>query len=167
MGDKKRFTVVGVFETRVRADQAVEELLRAGFAPEQIGVAARAESGPQAPGASATETRSGEVAAAGAAAGGTLGAVAGAVATGLIPGIGPALAAGLLTGILGGTALGAAAGGLIGALIGLGVPEVDARYYDRQLSAGRIIMAVEATERSAEAARILRAAGAYPVTSAR
>ena len=38
---KQQSTVVGVFESRQKANQAVSELLKAGFRQEQIGVAMR------------------------------------------------------------------------------------------------------------------------------
>ena len=41
MAAKQRSTVVGVFEDRRDADQAVAELKRAGFRDDQIGVAMR------------------------------------------------------------------------------------------------------------------------------
>jgi hypothetical protein len=87
--------------------------------------------------------------------GGALGAFAGAVATGLIPGIGPVVGAGLLAGVLGGAAAGATAGGLVGALVGLGIPEREARQYEKAFLAGRTLVVVQAVGRGAEALAIL------------
>lgn len=165
MANAKDFTVVGAFQNRGQAQAAVDALRAAGFADEDIGIAARDDVPPR-PGVEPAGNRLEDMAAAGAAAGGTLGALAGALATGLIPGIGQVIAAGLLAGILGGTVLGAATGSMIGALIGLGMPEEAARYYDREFLAGRVIVAVRAAGRSAEAADFLRRAGAYSVATA-
>ncbi|MBV9122958.1 MAG: hypothetical protein JO112_06360 [Planctomycetes bacterium] len=168
MATMEKFTAVGAFRTRDQAELAIRELHRVGFLHEQIGIATPKEEARK--DLAAPIGRGGkleDIAAAGAAAGGTLGAVAGAVATGLIPGVGQVIAAGLMTGILGGTLLGAAAGGLIGALVGLGIPEEDARFYDREYLAGNSILAVRAPGRSAEAAEIMRRFNAYKVSTAK
>ncbi len=162
----QQFSVVGAFVQREKADSALDELRQAGFGDEQLGIAQRGETTAAAVTPGEKKSRLEDLAAAGAAAGGTLGAVAGAVASGMIPGIGQVIAAGALAGILGGTAVGAAAGGMIGALIGLGIPEDDARYYDREFTAGRTIVAIRAGRRSAEAAEVLRRQGAYSVSTA-
>jgi hypothetical protein len=161
-----RFTAVGVFTDRPQAETAIEGLQRAGFRPDQIGIAIRKEGKGDAASRNELSPHVERGAATGAAAGAALGAVTGAAVTGLIPGLGPVIATGLLAGILGGTALGAAAGGVLGALVGLGVPEEDARYYDREFVAGKVIVAVQAAGRSSEAAGILRRCGAYRTSAA-
>jgi hypothetical protein len=153
-------TAVGVFRDPAQAAQAIEDLKRAGFRADQIGVAARH-----------TEVRKAEVAgpksmapeggAVGAVAGGTVGAVLGAVATGMIPGVGPIIAAGLLAGVVGGAAAGAVAGGVLGTLIGLGLSEEDARFYEAELHGGRTLVTVQAGDRYDAAVAILRNHGAY------
>jgi hypothetical protein len=140
--------LIGVFEGRPQADRFVNELRRAGFRNDQIGVMTQHE----APHADQAE----EGAVAGALTGGTLGAVAGALATGVVPGLGPVIAAGTLAAALGGAAAGATAGGLVGALIGMGVPEEEAHYYDGELRSGRTLVVVNGDERLAEAVLILR-----------
>jgi uncharacterized membrane protein len=50
----------------------------------------------------------------------------------------------VLAATLGGLAIGALTGGITGALVKLGVPEEDARYYQKELEAGRPIVTVEA-----------------------
>lgn len=72
----------------------------------------------------------------GAVSGGVLGAIIGGltlVGTLAVPGAG-LLAAGSIIGALSGGATGAAAGGLVGALIGMGVPDDEAKDYDRALN---------------------------------
>src|SRR5919199_5876931 len=165
----QRSTVVGVFHDRRRAEEAVQELHRAGFGDDQIGFAARegeAPEGSAAIGEGHEGGEAGEGAAKGAVGGGIIGAVLGALATGLIPGIGPVIAGGLLAGIVGGAVVGAAGGGLLGALTGsMGVPEEEARYYDQEFKSGRTIVTVKADGRYDEAQRILRDYDAYDVSS--
>jgi uncharacterized protein (TIGR02271 family) len=162
----QRSTVVGVFRDRTRAEEAVEELHRAGFREDQIGFAAREGEAPAGSAAVGEGTEAGEGAAKGVVGGGIIGGVLGALATGLIPGIGPVIAGGLLAGIVGGAAIGAAGGGILGALVGsLGVPEEEARYYDEEFRSGRTLVTVKADGRYDEAQALLRRYGAYDVTS--
>ncbi len=160
-----RPTVVGVFDSRDQAERAVDELHRAGFTDDQIGLAMRdtGTTGAMAEGPTTGETRAGADAGAGLVAGAGIGAILGALATGLIPGIGPVIAAGLLAGIVGGAVIGGAAGGLIGALVGMGVPEEEAQYYNQEFEAGRVIVTVKADGRYNEAQEILRSYGAYDI----
>jgi uncharacterized protein (TIGR02271 family) len=163
----QRSTVVGVFEDQRQARQAVEELRRAGFRDDQIGVAARdREARRDVEGKTETYAEEGAVTGvvAGAAAGGLWGI---AIAAGLLPAIGPVIAGGTLAAILASAATGAAVAGIVGALIGLGIPEEEARYYETEFKAGRIIVTVKADGRSSEALAILRRFGAYDVTTPR
>jgi hypothetical protein len=68
----------------------------------------------------------------------------------------PALAGGILL-----ATLGAAAGSIIATLIGLGAPEEVARFYQRELEAGRTIVTVKGGSGCDEALDILRRHGAY------
>jgi hypothetical protein len=165
-----RATVMGVFPSQEQADQAVEELHHAGFSYSDIGFVARNTkvSGPGLPSTEATTVRTtdtdvagttGETAnrvAAGATGGGVVGGLLGAAATLLIPGLGPITAAGILVGVL----TGLVAGGLVGALTGMGLSEDEARYYNKEVAAGRVLVTVNATTRQTEARDILRRCGA-------
>jgi hypothetical protein len=84
--------LIGTFPNRARAEEYVEELRRAGFRDNEIGIVT--------PGDEAKHTEAGETALAGALTGGTMGALAGMalVAVGLVPGVAPVLAGGLLAG---------------------------------------------------------------------
>lgn len=88
-----------------------------------------------------------EGAAAGAVAGGVIGGTIGLLA-GLgalaIPGLGPFVAAGPILAALGGSGVGGGVGLLIGALTGLGIPEYEAKKYEDQLKAGRVLVSIEA-----------------------
>jgi hypothetical protein len=162
-------TVVGVFEDRQQADRAVDELRRAGFRDDQIGIAMRFDDGVF-EGESAVDTAEGSHvgtgAVTGALAGLGLGALAGlGVLSGVIPVIGPAIAAGTLGIILTNAAAGAGIGGLVGALAGAGIPEDEAHYYQGEFEAGRTIVTVEAGGRADAARAILYRYDAYDMTT--
>jgi len=157
----ERRTAVGVFSNRPDAERAVDDLYRAGFTDQQIGIAARDGDGHtemQTP--AGTDTGGEEGGITGMLAGAGIGGVLGAAAVGLIPGIGPVIAAGALAGILGGAAVGAATGGLLGWLADQGVSEEDARHYESEFKAGRTLVTVQADGRYDEAVAILQHAGA-------
>lgn len=166
-------TIVGVFESRERAQEAVAALKNAGFDDHQIGVAARHDSSPTlaaAPGhtrptvapATDDDTYAAEGAATGAVAGAGVGGLwALGIAAGALPAIGPVVAGGILASLVASAAAGAAAGGLGGALLGLGLPKEEADYYDSEFRSGRTIVTVRSEERQNEALSILQRFGAY------
>ncbi len=164
--------VVGVFENRVDAEHAIDELRSLGFDADQLGFAMRnlGDSSPTRDESSQLlvedERETGRDTAQGAVTGGVVGGVLGALATGLIPGIGPVLAAGLLAGIIGGAAVGVAAGGLVGSLVSLGIPEEEARYYQQAFENGRAVVTVKAGPRADKADEVLRRFGAHDVHDA-
>jgi len=168
MAAKQNATVVGVFEDRAHADQAIAQLKSAGFRDDQIGVAMRHDEGASAgSGASGDEgSHAGSGAMTGALTGLGLGALAGlGVLSGLIPVVGPAIAGGTLGVILSNAAAGAGLAGLTGALVGAGVPEHEAEYYHSEFEAGRAIVTVTADGRASEATAILRQFGAYDISN--
>ena len=162
-------TIVGVFQDPRQADRAVDELRRAGFRDDQIGVAMRFDeggSGAESVADSSDESRAATGAATGALAGLGFGALAGlGVLSGVIPVVGPAIAAGTLGIILTNAAAGAGIGGLVGALAGAGIPEDEANYYHDEFRAGRSIVTVQAEGRADEARAILRQYDAYDMSS--
>ena len=162
-------TIVGVFEDRQQADRAVDELRRAGFRDDQIGVAMRYDDGVfegEQSADSTDESRAATGAVTGALAGLGLGALAGiGVLSGVIPVIGPAIAAGTLGIILTNAAAGAGIGGLVGALAGAGIPEDEAHYYQGEFESGRTIVTVQADGRADEATAVMRRYGAYDMTT--
>lgn len=160
----QRAAVVGVFEDRAQAERAITELQRLGFTDDQIGFVARDTDGGVGTAASGAGT-TGERVATGAVSGGVVGGLIGAAISLLIPGFGPAIAGGILAATLGGVAIGATAGGLIGALTGMGVPENEARYYQGEFEAGRVLVTVNAPGRQQEALDVLRSNGAYDATT--
>lgn len=150
----KPATVVGVFETRARAEQAIADLKADGFTDQQIGMVARNAAGEVVD--QHGETLAEEGAVTGAVAGAGAGAIVGAgVLAGVIPVVGPVLAIGALGTVLLNAVGGAAIAGLAGALIGWGIPEDDAAYYESEVKAGRFLVTVEANGRAEDARTIL------------
>jgi len=168
-----RATLVGIFDTRESAHQAVEALHRAGFTNHQITMVMHHKEQARlqvtdldaAKAAQVTgESKAGRGLAYGAVAGGLLGGAI-AAATVLIPGFGWAfLAGGLIAlppiaSVVSGVVGGAVGGGLVGALVGLDFPEHEAILYERELKAGRVLVGVRAGDRADEAWDILRLCG--------
>ena len=164
-----RSTIVGVFEDRRRAEQAVEDLRRAGFRDDQIGLVARDAGGrvTDVNRRDGGETYAEEGAVAGAIAGAGVGSLVGlGVLAGVVPVIGPAIAAGTLATILMNAAGGADIAGLAGALIGWGIPEEEAEYYESEIKEGRYLVTVRADGRYGEAWAILQRHGGYDRSTA-
>src|SRR5512133_2918986 len=119
-------TVVGVFEDSGRAEQALQDLIDAGFERNDVSVIARDSEGEA--GEVHETTHEGSRAGTGAATGAGIGAAIG----------------------------GAAAGGLAGALIGLGIPKEEAETYAEAVRRGGYLVIVNAAdEGAAKAADIL------------
>jgi hypothetical protein len=158
--------VVALFRDRSDAEAAINDLVNSGFSNADVGVAMRDRSA-QGDLIEDTGTKAAAGATTGVLSGGAIGGVVGAlIGTGalLIPGIGPVVAGGLLAswfGVAGGTAvagagIGAATGGLVGGLIGAGIPEEEARHFERGFNEGGTIVTVATHGRRAEAVEALR-----------
>jgi hypothetical protein len=166
MENQPASTVVGVFEDRAHANQAITELHSAGFGQDKIGVAMQHANAVEGDGVAENDTHTGSGALTGALTGLGLGALAGlGVLAGVIPVVGPAIAAGTLGVIVSNAAAGAGIAGLVGALVGAGIPEHEAKFYQGELEAGRAIVTVNAGNRSSEVTQILRQYGAYDMSS--
>jgi uncharacterized protein (TIGR02271 family) len=162
MPTRKKHAVVGVFETRERAEQVMNDLKAAGFDEDKIGMVHRNAEGELEKTGAADDTHAGEGAAIGAAAGaGALALGSLAVSFGVIPVIGPVLAMGPLAAALVSAAGGAAAGGIAGALIGWGIPEEDAEFYEGEVKSGRYLVTADAGNRMAEARAIMNRQGGF------
>jgi uncharacterized protein (TIGR02271 family) len=160
-------TVVGVFDDREEAREAIEALKDDGFNGDAISILSPDKQATQEI-AEDTGTHAGAGAATGAVAGGILGGLGGwlvGIGALVIPGIGPFIAAGAFAAALGGAAIGAGLGAIAGALMGMGVPEEHAKYYEGEAKAGKTLVTVRADERYDDAQRILRDHGAYDVES--
>ena len=154
--------ITAVFSSRMGAEQAAEELIKSGFAPEDISILMSDTTRGREFGVTQS-TKAPEGAAAGATIGGVLGAVAGGLAalgTLAIPGL-ALVAAGPIVAALTGLGAGAATGGITGAMIGLGIPEHEAKFYDQEIKQGGILLGVYSHKDRVKLAReILEAAGA-------
>lgn len=164
-----RHTVAAVFDDEDRTVQALEELKSAGFTSEHVSVVLK-DRGEASQLAERTDMADGGGAAGGAVTGGVLGGLAGflvGISALVIPGIGPIVGTGILVSTLAGAGIGAAAGGLVGALVDQGIPEEDARNYERHVGEGRTLVTVGATsdELAREAERIMNAHGGADVRS--
>jgi len=163
----KGSTVVGVFEDRDDAREAIEALKDDGFAADAISILSPDKQATQQI-ADDTGTHAGAGAATGAVTGGLLGGIGGwllGIGALVIPGVGPFIAAGAFATALGGAAIGAGIGAIAGALMGMGVPEEHAKYYADEAKAGKTLVTVRADTRYDDAQRILRDHGAYDVES--
>ncbi len=178
MAAATHLTVVGVFQSRLDADEAIDELRVAGFTPSQIGVVTRDEQASRLPANvdedianrpkdwDRSESNVEEGAAMGAVAGAGIGGLIGlGIISNLIPGIGPAIFAGTMGAVLSNALGGAAVAGLAGALIGMGVPEHEARFYENEINSGRTVVTVDPDGRVDEARAILRSHGAFEAGS--
>lgn len=166
-------TIVALFDKYNDAQDAVNDLLHAGFQREEISLISREKNVNREREVNASDSNEvNDGAALGAVGGSLIGGTAGLL-IGLgaltIPGIGPVLAFGPLMAALGSTALGAgigaAAGGLLGALMGAGVPEEDAHIYTEGVRRGGSLVAVnvEGQDRLDQAFALLQREGAIDI----
>lgn len=137
-------SVYGVYHDQAKLESAVERLKSSGFDNNDISVVFpdkgrtdqfAMEKNTKAPEGAATGGGTGLVV------GGVLGWLAG-IGTLAIPGIGPLLAAGPIVAALAGAGVGGAVGGLAGALVGLGMPEIEAKRYEKEIREGRMLLSV-------------------------
>jgi hypothetical protein len=154
--------VAGVFDDARRAERAIADLYKAGFAIDRIDMVTRSQGETEGTPDFALQKNAADGTATGAAAGAGLGALAGALATLVIPGVGVALSAGLLAAVVGGAALlGAAGGSLVGTFVALEMSEADARFYARAVQEeGRTVVLVQTPDRKDDARAILMRHGA-------
>jgi hypothetical protein len=148
--------IVGVFDDRIIAEEAVDALYAAGFAHDKVGYAIRGAD--DVAGGMITDacgTKDAKGAMAGALTGGVVGGVLAAAISLLIPGVGPVVPGGILASFFGGTIAGTAVGGILGAMNGLGISEDEARFYEKEFHEGRAIVAVKPGARLADAADVL------------
>lgn len=162
-------TCIGVFHDRASADAAIDELRALGLGANDVSVVLQGREGVEkfrgwddGGNYRTDDVSAGE----GAAVGGLTGLLLGAGLM-LIPGIGPVfavgpLAAGLAGAVAGGVT-GAVTGGIAGGLIDLGVPEEDARYYERRIGEGSYLVTANCHGRDDEVRDIMRRHGAEDV----
>ena len=165
----KNTAVFGIYSSRTEAEQAVDQIVAAGFSNEDVSVLMSDvdsskdfahEKNTKAPEGAATGVTAGGVV------GGTLGLLAGIGAL-AIPGVGPLIAAGPIMGALAGLGVGGAVGGLVGALVGMGIPEYEAKRYEGRVKDGGVLLSVhcETSDEITRAKDVLKASGANDVSS--
>jgi outer membrane lipoprotein SlyB len=171
-------SVVGIFTSRVAAEQATEQLCRLGIARDQIHFlvpGASLEQPAQVP-TSDTE-QPGMGSALGGVVGGAIGASSGmmtaTVLSAMVPGIGTVTAIGLaalsLLGLVGGAVAGAVAGGALEETLANGLPKDEIYVYKDALRRGRTVLIAfaEDTEQATAARTVLEQAGAESLDAAR
>jgi hypothetical protein len=167
--------VVALFDTRMEAQRAVDDLLMMGYDATKVGFMNRQRDidvDPDTDVDTGTAAGEGSKGAAGGAVGGAAvgagGALLASAGLALIPGIGPFLAAGTLAGTLAATAAGAAGGavlgGAVGAIYGASKDDTQSTYYREGIDRGGALVTVNVNEGQESAvADTLRAAGAKNV----
>jgi hypothetical protein len=166
-GSPRPTAVYGVYSDRDHVEKAVDRLRKEGFLSNDISVVFpdrdmnkefALEKNTKAPEGAMTGGGTGLLV------GGTLGWLVG-IGTLAIPGVGPLLAAGPIVAALAGAGVGGAVGGIAGGLIGLGLPEIEARRYEEEIKAGRILISVhcESVHAAQGARKVLEDSGAKDV----
>ena len=154
--------VIGVFDSKRQAEQAIQALRQQGFTNEEISIVAKKDG--KGGGGQGGEYVEDDITD-GALTGGTLGGIgglilgAGALA---IPGVGPIIAAGPIAAALGG----AVAGGVAGGLIDWGIPAEVSERYEQEVAQGGVLAVISTTgQKVDQAAQVLRQNGAKNVES--
>ncbi|HHY33506.1 MAG TPA: Spo0E family sporulation regulatory protein-aspartic acid phosphatase [Firmicutes bacterium] len=147
-------SVIGTFDSRDKAERAVQELKQKGFGDDKVSIVAkedRMKGGDRGEGG-LTMRGGGDDLTGGTLTGGAIGGAAGILA-GLgalaIPGIGPIVAAGPIAAGL----TGAVTGGIVGGLVDLGIPEERGRYYESKVKEGKILAVVKADDNTVDDAK--------------
>lgn len=152
--DKKMETqrpiVTSVFRDRESAEHAYDAIAARGYKSEDIHVVMTNDTRERLFAKDEEKSDLGNKALQGGGVGGMVGGAVGATVVGIaaaaaaltIPGLGLVIA-GPLAGALAGGAAGATAGGLVGVLVGAGIPEERAKYYEKDLKAGGIVVGVK------------------------
>jgi hypothetical protein len=130
-GDMMKKLVTAIYYDAATASRVVDNLLASGVDRDRISILTT-EGGGARHFAIKPGTKAAEGAAAGGAIGGALGLLVGGLVTAASAGVG-VLATGPIMVGLAGLGAGAAAGGLAGALAGLGIPEAEAKFYEREI----------------------------------
>jgi len=155
---KSNQTIIGVFESRTNAEQAVNSLRQQGFTNEEISIIVRKQQ---------EQDVNDDDIADGTLTGGTLGGIGGLLlGAGVlaIPGIAPIIA--LAGGPIGAAVGGAIAGGITGGLIDWGIPAEESQHYEDEVIQGSILAIIRTDSTKVNSvAQILRQNGAKEVKS--
>lgn len=143
-------TIIGLFDQYGDAQCAIRSLRDDNFPSDDISLIS---SDPNGSHSSELNWSPASGAAEGAGKGAIFGGLGGLVlglAVMTLPGLGPVLAAGPLAGLLTGVGFGAVAGGIMGAFNKMGIPEHESHYYAEGVRRGGTVVAVRATEETAD-----------------
>lgn len=154
---KTNQTIIGVFESKSKAESAVNSLRQQGFTNEEINIVSKKQQHND-----QDETFDDDITD-GTLTGGTLGGIGGLLMGAgalMLPGIGPILAVGPITAAVGG----AIAGGIAGGLIDWGIPAEASHRYEQEVAHGSILAIIRTDSTKVNsAAQILRQNGAKDV----
>ncbi len=162
-------SVIGVYDTMSKTEEAIRTLSRSGFPITQISITAQnLESEKEVHG----YITAGDVAKTGAGTGAWVGGLFGLLAGAAfiwVPGFGPLVVAGSLAAVLmggaEGAAVGAVGGGLLGSLVGWGVSKKHIIKYEEHLKGGKyLVIAHGNAEEMTRAHNILQGTAATEVT---
>lgn len=165
-----RKVVFGIFENRTSLENCVNALRAEGFRAEDVSVLMPEkgdtmtfahEKGSKAPEGAAIGGGTGAVL------GGALGWLVGIGAIATVPVLGPLVAAGPIMAALAGLGVGGAVGGIAGALGGIGIPEYEAKRYEKFVQDGGILLSVHVDDGDwkEKAEHILAASGARDISA--
>jgi hypothetical protein len=159
--------VYGLYDDHIQVEKAVDSLKAAGFRNTDISVLFPEQAGSKSF-AHEKSTKLPEGAAAGGASGSVIGGALGwlvGIGSLAIPGVGPFIAAGPLVSALAGAGVGGSVGWLAGALVGMGIPEYEAKLYEKRVKEGAILLTVHSdnTEWKKRAKAILESSGARDI----
>jgi outer membrane lipoprotein SlyB len=165
--------VAGVFHNQTDANQAINQLIKAGFNQSDISllVSEKAKTSLFSSGSASSTNDTDNKAVRGGVAGALLGGVLGALIGGLvavgsiaIPGS-DLLATGPIVAALSGAGAGAATGGLAGALINAGFSSYEAKRYEDEIQRGNVVVTLDISENRVNEARhiLLRSEGSTKV----
>jgi hypothetical protein len=149
---ERREMSIGVFNDRESAERAYQDLIARGYTKDEISVVMTDDTRKKyftGKKSDLDDDNRGDRAMKGAGVGGTIGGAVGATLTAIaaaatslaIPGLGLVIA-GPIAGALAGGAAGGAAGSIVGALVGAGIPDDDAKRYEKNLKQGGILLSV-------------------------
>lgn len=161
--------VFGIYASANIAENAVDQLLRAGFSNSDISVLLPDDESTRAF-AHEKNTKAPEGVTAGAATGGVIGGTLGVLA-GIgalaIPGIGPLIASGPIIAALAGIGAGGTLGGFVGALVGMGIPEYEAKRFEGAVRNGGTLLSVhcDTSQEISRAKQALRDTGARDISA--
>jgi hypothetical protein len=163
-------SVLGIYADREAVERATDVLIHAGFSAPSISLLL-----PESLGANSLTTEKTSKAPEGVAAGATSGAVLGGtlgllvgIGALAIPGLGLVIAAGPIMATLAGVGVGGTIGGFTGALVGLGIPEYEAKTYERRLRRGGILLSIhcETANEISRAKDLMKGTGAQHIAAA-